>query len=241
MAYSIQTRKTNKGNWIGLVQSGSRMNSYNLFSTEPFADRGEAYKAAEAWRTANAAKNAAAKADKNKAQMTCQCCGRAHLANTGLMAHHGYQRPGNGWQTASCAGARELPFEVSRDRLGEIIVSLTAQKGRMIEHRDAIIAETTAFDAHYTSDEKNNKGRRIEKSVQITRATFETVKAEVGPLFTRYGINRDFDELKDREVSGCNFNIRNISEYITDCKTRYDGWKQTHKGFDKATGTWLPL
>ena len=47
---------------------------------------------------------------------TCQICGRAILAKTGLIAHHGYQRPdGRGYQTASCPGARELPYEVSRD------------------------------------------------------------------------------------------------------------------------------
>jgi hypothetical protein len=49
--------------------------------------------------------------DRSKAQ-TCQICGRAILASKGLIAHHGYQRP-QGWhaQTASCYGARELPYE----------------------------------------------------------------------------------------------------------------------------------
>ncbi|MEO1658133.1 MAG: hypothetical protein AAFR65_10445 [Pseudomonadota bacterium] len=45
---------------------------------------------------------------------TCQICARAIKANTGVIAHHGYQRP-HGWghQTASCPGSRELPFEES--------------------------------------------------------------------------------------------------------------------------------
>ena len=29
---------------------------------------------------------------------------------------HGYERPGHGWQTGSCMGAKNLPFEVDRDR-----------------------------------------------------------------------------------------------------------------------------
>jgi hypothetical protein len=47
----------------------------------------------------------------------CQICGRDIKANTGLIAHHGYQRPDAGYQTASCPGARELPYEVSRDAI----------------------------------------------------------------------------------------------------------------------------
>lgn len=49
--------------------------------------------------------------------VTCQICGRVIKAKNGIIAHHGYKRPGGGWQTASCAGARFLPYEVSCDRL----------------------------------------------------------------------------------------------------------------------------
>lgn len=53
---------------------------------------------------------------------TCQVCGRAIKSAKGVIAHHGYQRP-YGWheQTASCAGARYAPYEVSCDRLKEVI------------------------------------------------------------------------------------------------------------------------
>jgi len=45
---------------------------------------------------------------------TCQICGRAILAKTGLIAHHGYRRPHHmGFQTASCEGAKCKPYEVS--------------------------------------------------------------------------------------------------------------------------------
>lgn len=46
---------------------------------------------------------------------TCQICGRPIKSTTGVIAHHGYKRPGNGWQTASCMGARHLPYEQSCD------------------------------------------------------------------------------------------------------------------------------
>jgi hypothetical protein len=52
---------------------------------------------------------------------TCQVCGRAIKASTGLIAHHGYRRPYHmGSQTSSCEGARYVPYEVSCDRLHEV-------------------------------------------------------------------------------------------------------------------------
>lgn len=52
---------------------------------------------------------------------TCQICARHIKANTGVIAHHGYQRPGTGWQTASCPGAQSLPYEQSRDLIPVVI------------------------------------------------------------------------------------------------------------------------
>lgn len=54
---------------------------------------------------------------------TCQICARHILDETGVIAHHGYQRPqrGSGWQTASCFGARRVAYEVGHDALDEII------------------------------------------------------------------------------------------------------------------------
>lgn len=58
-----------------------------------------------------------------KTTTTCQICGRPIQANTGVIAHHGYQRPyrGSGWQTASCQGARYAPYEQSCDRIPVVI------------------------------------------------------------------------------------------------------------------------
>lgn len=241
MAHSINTRKTQDGKWIGSVDTKAYGAGYSLHTTVPFADRGEAYKAAEAWRTENAAKNKAKKAAKESAHMTCQCCGKGHLANTGKLAHHGYTRPGWGWQTASCIGAREMPFEVARDRLGQHIVNMTEQKARMIANRDGIELETIGFEVNYQGSEKDRKGRRIDVRVEVTRETWDAVKTQHDPLFSRYGRNRSFDEMKESELDGCNRQIKSISEYIEFQQARYDGWKPTHSGFDKATETWIKL
>lgn len=54
-------------------------------------------------------------------KITCQICGRPIKASKGVIAHHGYKRPGDGWQTASCMGARYLPYEIYCDRLLVVI------------------------------------------------------------------------------------------------------------------------
>lgn len=49
----------------------------------------------------------------------CQICGRQIKAKNGKIAHHGYQRPGWGYQTSSCAGARHVPYSKGHDALDQ--------------------------------------------------------------------------------------------------------------------------
>ncbi len=57
----------------------------------------------------------------NKVVKTCACCFRSIALAGATMAHHGYERPGTGWQTASCPGTRFRPLEVSDDGLRWVI------------------------------------------------------------------------------------------------------------------------
>jgi hypothetical protein len=68
---------------------------------------------------------------------TCQICGRPVKSGKGVIAHHGYKRPGNGWQTASCYGARKAPYEVSCDAIPGAI----ARAESYIESTTALIAD----------------------------------------------------------------------------------------------------
>ena len=54
----------------------------------------------------------------------CQICLRPIKLVRGLIAHHGYQRPGQGWQTASCLGAKHQHVEVSNARMGAVALLL---------------------------------------------------------------------------------------------------------------------
>lgn len=67
----------------------------------------------------------------NKIVKTCACCFRAiAVMPGGTMAHHGYQRPGDGYQTASCPGIRFRPLEVSDEGLRYIITVCEDQVSR---------------------------------------------------------------------------------------------------------------
>jgi len=73
---------------------------------------------------------------------TCQVCGREIKASTGLIAHHGYKRPYHaGWQTASCEGARYVPYEVSCDRLREVVELVRDFVSRQEKELAAFLAE----------------------------------------------------------------------------------------------------
>jgi len=54
---------------------------------------------------------------------TCQICGRNIKTVRGAIALHGYRRPGQGWQTSSCPGARWQPYEVACDALRPAIIT----------------------------------------------------------------------------------------------------------------------
>lgn len=242
MAYSINTRKTDKGNWIAFVETGSYGRGHVVHKTAAFADRGEAHRTAEAWRTENTKKNAAAKAIKLQATMTCQCCGRKHLANKGVIAHHGFERPGSGWQTASCYGARHLPFEVSRDALGDMITALHIRKARMIEIRGQAEREEFALSLYYTdySVKANAYGKRPEVRIEVTRDTFAAVKAAHADGFRRSIHHTSFESVKEDDLSDRARDIKRIGEDIIQCQARYDGWKHTHN-WNAANETWIKV
>lgn len=84
----------------------------------------------------------------------CQICERAILANTGVIAHHGYKRPGSGWQTRSCFGARYRPYEVACDALPPAIESCE----RYIAQREAFLADWLANPPATVTEIKGHRG-----------------------------------------------------------------------------------
>ena len=205
-------------------------NSYNKYAGMTF---GEASIARKTDREANKAKNEAQRARKIASAMTCQCCARQIFAETGTIAHHGYQRPGGGWQTASCMGAKHLPFEVDRAQLGTMIRAIEARLARTDAHLADVVAERVPVPFNYTTRERISYGRSTERSVDVTRATFFDVKEAYASEMVRRSV-RVFDDVKGELVRKLQFIIRNDEQFRVEQQKRFDGWKQTHARKDDA-------
>lgn len=100
----------------------------------------------------------------NEDRKECQICERKIKAKNGYIAHHGYQRPGMGWQTSSCPGAKKLPYEVSCDLIPPVIKGIEAYIKETSDKSSAMISNPpktiTAF-AHYPHD--RNAGEVYDK------------------------------------------------------------------------------
>lgn len=192
--------------------------------------------------------NRKAKEAREAAAMTCQCCGRKHLANRGWIAHHAYQRPGDGWQTASCMGAKALPFEVDCTKLGELIAILKSRRISMIDIRHAVKTEihpitlTHSFIDWQSSGRMGYKRDRVERTAKfvVTRANWNSVynAEDNSEIFDgKYGRWESFDVVKANDLAYRDTMIANITDHINEQTKRYEGWKQTHK-WNAETETW---
>lgn len=88
----------------------------------------------------------------NRIEKTCPCCMRGIAVVRGTMAHHGYERPGHGFQTASCAGIQFEPLEVSPKGLEYVVRTL----------RERLEADQKALDQQATHPQFL-RGRRERK------------------------------------------------------------------------------
>ncbi len=214
----------------------------------PIAERLKALKEKIGKRTPGTGKMAQAAAEREAKTMTCQCCGRGILAETGLIAHHGYRRPqGMGFQTASCYGAKEVPFEVSRDALGAYIKALECHVIRTDAARSRVQAETQGVS--YTYSDRTRCSRFWEQGVattvhDVTRETFPAIyektraARENATQANHHRVDTTFDALKDRAISALSADIAATESEIDMQRRRWHGWKQTH---ERVAGEWVAL
>lgn len=184
-------------------------------------------------------------------ERTCQVCGRGIFANTGVIAHHGYQRPGEGWQTPSCNGARELPFEQSRAALGAEIVRLKNWEAMRVIALKNVVDETAKFYIKYQvsiQDPRRGQGFKIVEDRtldDVTRENFEELKLTCPEAFAgKYGARKanytyepfTFDSLKASRVAGIENEIAQVRAAIREQEARYSAWTQTATVFN---GAWV--
>jgi hypothetical protein len=89
---------------------------------------------------------------------TCQICLRSIGTKTGHIAHHGYKRPGHGWQTSSCFGAKWRPLEVACDAIPRAIEGLILHSGRQAVMQTEMITNPPA---ELSSKDAYGKVRRV--------------------------------------------------------------------------------
>lgn len=182
---------------------------------------------------------------------TCQICGRPIFAEIGVIAHHGYERPGDGYQTASCPGARELPFEASKLVLVSHIASMREHLAEMRAVRKGTAAEQVGVFVSYRTPEIGENGRQVhwsgrpqylQKAFTITRATTDAIKAAHVHYFSYsaghlYGVEAggEFDALLQRDLKERDAKIVATRIYIDRQQKRADGWKQLERWNNKTT------
>lgn len=192
-------------------------------------------------------------------RMHCQICGRAILAETGVIAHHGYERPGMGEQTSSCRGARELPYEADRAVILRLIPSAVEREKALIEHLADMKAERIPARLYYTRSERMGGGRRIQfpMPVDFTRETLPFalhfaphafdlngrphIHAD-GTIYDYYGTKKNvpaFDYYLAQALAGFKTELWQATDWRKYLEKRRDEWKLTH-AYHGYNG-WLPV
>jgi hypothetical protein len=176
----------------------------------------------------------AVEADDSSERMTCQCCGRKYLARTGTMAHHGYTRQG-GWQTASCSGAKQLPFEKDHAALDRMIVNLEKQAASLRKFARDTKAGKVEVQVKVTNYDVEVTGRfvpRPELRVEFTKDTFAAVIAQYPKSFRHH--TNSFETWQNQQANRAMANAVECESYRQECITRRATWKHTHDYQPKA-------
>lgn len=160
-----------------------------------------AKKAAQAKRKAR--KTAARESDTK----TCQICGRGIKALAGAIAHHGYQRPGIGWQTASCFGAQCAPFEVSRVTLKTWINRLDSRSAL-----DTLALEEFIATPPHSIETKDPRTGAV---TSINRPSDFDAASRPATLYARLYANRLYLLKRD---------LGHLIDEIASQQNRYDNW-----------------
>ena len=205
------------------------------FRALPMHERRAAYATAEAQLKAYRAKRKveieAEKADIARRSKTCQCCGGSVFAETGVIAHHGYTRPGDGWQTASCPGARHLPFEADRSVLALVIESYGTRIATV--EREIHLVQTEASPVIVQAVDTTKPrilGKRQYTAICVTRDNF----AEHKEIAYRTHYVHSFDQLLTREVAALNGHVDQLRKAKAVQEARYNNWTQTHEWIGDA-------
>jgi hypothetical protein len=155
-------------------------------------------------------------------KMTCQICGRSIRSKIGIIAHHGYRRPWDGYQSASCRGAQHWPLEVSNGILLEEIRDHEQQIARTVSHLDRVYSGD--LPVVVTVKPHRNENRTSPHVYTTTPETYDAVRSESGgrPL-----MEHTFADQKRWYIEEIRARLRNWKASLIELRKRNEGWKQT--------------
>jgi hypothetical protein len=167
------------------------------------------------------------------AHMTCQLCGRLIRSKHGVIAHHGYTRPGGGWQTSSCDGTHHSPLEVSNAHLIETIADYEKLCQRQTLRIESVRNEKEPVVIHIKPHWSEN--RRHPYVFSFDRSTYDEVRASSeGQLNSR----ATFEDYKDKFISVLKASLHQTKLILGELRERNTNWRQTREFID---GEFRPL
>ena len=151
----------------------------------------------------------------------CQICAREIKANTGLIAHHGYQRPGSGWQTASCDGAKQLPYEVSRDFIPVVIERYKLHAANQENLADDMLRSPAATITRLVISP--HTGKQYDTKEFTKPAGFDPYTAvNSGARSFEYS---SYENEFVKQYEAHRHNVKDIAAAIEFLQNRYDTWR----------------
>lgn len=148
---------------------------------------------------------------------TCQCCGGdVALTKGDRTAHHGYTRPGYGWQTESCMGARALPYELGHDQLDLWIEALEAHEAKRVELREKLLAGDVT-----TLPIRTRQGGKT-VFVDITEAEANATPSHQLAIYA-YG-KTNWQVLIERAIGQVESELRHVRRDLQEQRERRESW-----------------
>ncbi|MGX1167093.1 hypothetical protein AB7M16_003359 [Bradyrhizobium sp. USDA 372] len=154
-------------------------------------------------------------------EMTCQLCGRRICAKFGAIAHHGYTRPGDGYQTASCAGTHHSPLEVTNDVLLKYIRKYEAR----CEETKRLIADVSANRAEVVATISPHWGER-RNYPHMFRFTADSYGQVAAASEGKLSEHVSFSDRKKYYVAELEGRLRDQKAVLAELRERNANWKQ---------------
>ena len=168
----------------------------------------------------------------------CQICGRAIKTVLGYpveavdgrgsrafqtgetIAHHGYERPGDGWQTSSCFGARWRPYELACDAI-PVLVAVLERKIDTLTH---VINDWRISPPETLVEERTRQGR--EPITHNRPDGYDAIKAtETGGSYIPHSYDAEFKKAQWGRLRG----IKSAKQSIEFLQKRMADWPSRHQ------------